>query len=257
MVLVGGAGLPFKDELAGLLSAILRALGISQKPIEKIVWDGVRDLMGERAEVAGRRGVMGLAGIDISGSLGISVGLPTGFIGMLGAIGGVIEDMEKAMHFAGTGQPLRATEKAVPTGLANVLKGVREASAGITTERGNRVWDKGGRPLRPTASESALRVAGFKGPRQAILQERAYESVQIEQRFAARKKAIYEEARAYFADPGRTKEDWAKIWAKVKKVNADILENGIKALVPLITTETLNRQAKRVSAPAKKDRAKL
>jgi hypothetical protein len=257
MVLVGGAGLPFKDELAGLLSAILRALGITQKPVEKIVWDGVRDLMGTEAEVAGRRGVMGLAGIDISGSLGIGVGLPTGFIGMLGAIGGVIEDFEKAGHFLGTGQPLRAAEKAAPTGLGNVLKAIRESERGITTEKGNRVWDDTGHPMKPTAGETTLRALGFKGPRQAILQERAYENVQIEQRFSERRKDIYEEARAYFADPDRTKEQWSKIWAKVKKFNEQVISEKLRPGVPLITTEALRKQAKKMTAPTKKEKGRL
>ena len=99
LVIAGGAAWPFKDELLWQINAMLRALGITTG-VEKFVWDKTRKYLGDGSEILGRRGLFGLAGIDISGSLGIGLGkLPTGLLGLTGALGGVAEDLVEGRTF--------------------------------------------------------------------------------------------------------------------------------------------------------------
>ena len=256
LVIAGGAAWPFKDELLWLINGMLRTLGITTG-VDKFVWDKTRKYLGEHAEVLGRRGMFGLAGVDISGSLGIGLGIPTGLLGLTGAIGGVAEDIAKASHFVSTGQTGRALEKTLPTAAANILRGIREAKTGVTTEKSRAIWDKGVKPYKPTVGETAARVIGFQSSRQSVTRERSNEMYQEEQGFVKRKDALYEELRAWAVDPKRTNIGLTKIYKKQREYNQAILEAGLAGRVPLIKSSELSRQIKGVMVPAKKDFIRL
>ena len=256
LVIAGGAAWPFKDELLWLINGMLRTLGITTG-VDKFVWDKTRKYLGEHAEVLGRRGMFGLAGVDISGSLGIGLGIPTGLLGLTGAIGGVAEDIAKASHFVSTGQTGRALEKTLPTAAANILRGIREAKTGVTTEKSRVVWDKGVKQYKPTVGETAARVIGFQSSRQSVTRERSNEMYQEEQGFVKRKDALYEELRAWAVDPKRTNIGLTKIYKKQREYNQAVLEAGLAGRVPLIKSSELSRQIKGVMVPAKKDFLRL
>jgi hypothetical protein len=180
VVLAGGAAWPLKDVTVGILNAILRMFGF-KGDVEKFVYDTIRKQLGRQAEMGARHGVTGLAGIDISGSLSIGVGIPKSMWELTGAPGGVCEDVSKAWHYIETNQPERAFEKLLPTAGANLLRAQREAETGVVSEKGRRMFDESGRPLEPTGTETGLRAAGFRSSRQAMLQERKRESDEIKE----------------------------------------------------------------------------
>ena len=75
--------------------------------------------------------------------------------------------------------------------------------------------------------------------------------------YTDRRKAIYEEARAYFANPNRGRDEWAKIWAKVKRYNDEVLSAKLRPEVPIITPQELHQQAKNIMVPPKGVRARM
>jgi hypothetical protein len=252
VIIAGGAAWPFKDELLWLINGMLRTLGIGTG-VDKFVWDKTRKHLGEQAEVLGRRGIFGLAGVDISGSLGIGLGIPTGLLGLTGAMGGVAEDIQKASHFVSTGQIGRALEKTLPTAASNILRGIREARTGVTTEKSRVLWDKGGKPYRPTAGETAARIIGFQSSRQSVARERSNEMYQAEQGFLKRKDALYEELRAWAVDPKRTNAGLTRIYKKQGEYNKALIDARLAGRVPLIRSSEMSRQIKGVMVPSKKD----
>jgi hypothetical protein len=239
VIIAGGAAWPFKDELLWLINGMLRTLGITTG-VDKFVWDKTRKHLGEHAEVLGRRGIFGLAGVDISGSLGIGLGIPTGLLGLAGAMGGG-----------------GAFEKTLPTAASNIFRGIREAKTGVTTEKSHVLWDNGAKPYRPAAGETATRIIGFQSSRQSVARERSNEMYQAEQGFLKRKDALYEELRAWAVDPKRTNIGLTKIYKKQSEYNQAIMEAGLAGRVPLIKSSELSRQIKGVMVPTKKDYLRL
>ena len=256
LVLAGGAVFPFKDQLLDIINAILKALGWTQG-VDKYVWDGVRKNFGKDAETFGRRGLTGLAGLDISGSLGVSLQMPTNLWDFAGASGGVVKDTLQSLHFLATGQAGRAMEKMAPTALSNILKGGREHETGITTEKGRRVWNEEGRPLMPSNVEWALRTFGFKGSNQAVLQERADEIRDVEDRFKNKRDNIYEEASSVFTQPRVDSKALTKLYNRAAEYNKQVTDSGMRGIIPIIKASSLKTQAKSVMKPSKKEMLRL
>lgn|GEM_PF-140677 len=256
LVISGGAAWPFKDEFLWLINGMLRMLGITTG-VDKFVWDKTRKYLGEHAEVLGRRGIFGLAGVDISGSLGIGLGIPTGLLGLTGAIGGVAEDIAKASHFVGTGQTVRALEKTLPTAAANILRGIRESKTGVTTEKSRTIWDKGVKPYKPSTGETAARIIGFQSSRQSIARERSNEMYQEEQGFLKRKEALYEELRAWAVNPDRTNIGLTKIYKKQSEYNQTVMKAGLAGRVPFIRSSEMSRQIRGVMVTTKQEMLRM
>lgn len=256
MILAGGAAFPFKDEWLWLINGMLRMLGI-KTGVDKFVWDQTRKHLGESAETFGRRGAFGLAGIDISGSLGIGLGLPTGLIGLAGAAGGVAEDIVKAGHYFSAGQVGRGTEKMLPTAAANILRARRESKTGVMSEATRPLWDKGGKIFRPTGLETAERVFGFQSARQSIARERDWEARRIEDMFKNKREAIYEELRAWAADPERDNKGLTKIYKKQADFDKEIIDMGLAGQIPLIRSVGIRNQIKSVIVPKKSEIIRL
>jgi len=256
MVVAGATVFPFREEIMFFIRAILRAAGFDDDP-EKFVWDHVRKNLGKEAEIAGRHGLTGLAGVDISGSLSIGVGIPKGLLDLTGAIGGVGEDIIKAMNFLNTGQPLRAVEKGLPTGIGNVLRAAREGSRGVTTERGKPVWTEEGKQFKPSTGQTAMRALGFRSSEQATITERTQEAKKVEQRFTDKRSEIYEAYRAWLGNPDKKPGDFKEIFEKIKDYNQKVIDKKLRKEVPLINAMSLRSQAKSVTKPTTKERLRL
>jgi len=250
VVLAGGMVLPFKDELFGLIGGILRALGIKKDP-EKWVWDSARRYLGDRGELIARHGVTGAMGVDISGSLSVGVGVPRGFLDLVGAPGGVIEDVIQAGRFVASQQYGRAGEKVLPRGAENIFRAQREKKTGLVTQRGQRIWTVEDKAYKPSSFETGLRTAGFRSAKQAVIAERSWESKREEAVFKKKKSKIYEMYRAYQTDPKQEKIKQIRI--KVKEFNKDV--RGVN--VPKITFKAMRLQAKRMRKPTKRQAQRL
>ncbi|MFZ2809449.1 MAG: PLxRFG domain-containing protein [Desulfosalsimonadaceae bacterium] len=255
LVLAGGAALPFKGAIFGFAGVILKSLFGDDRDPEKWVWDTIREHLGKRAEKIGRHGLTGAAGLDISGSLSIGVGIPKNFIDLTGAIGGVATEGKEAWDSLMEGRPGKAAEHLLPAGFANPLRAMREAKEGSTTRKNRRVWDENGRPFIPSGRETAARVFGFRSTNQAVLSERTFEGHELQAAFAEKRNTIYERFRAWEVS-GRDRQEYRKIIKAVQEYNASIAKQGAKG-VSRITSQSLRDQARRMRRPSKNERALL
>jgi hypothetical protein len=249
MVLAGATALPFKDAIFALFAAILGG------DPEKWVWDEIRNHLGAGAERVGRHGLTGAAGLDISGSLSIGVGIPKNLMDLTGAIGGVLGEAKEAMEDIGEGRGLKAAEHLLPSGFANPLRAMREAREGVVTKNQRRVWNEQGKPFVPSTGETAARVFGFRSANQAVLSERTWEGHRQQSDMAKKRDSIYESFRAWTLGD-RDQREYQRIIKKAQEYNASVTKQGIRG-VPRITSESLRDQAKRMQRPSKNERAIL
>jgi hypothetical protein len=250
IVLGGAASIPLKNVSLAIIAAIMKAMGDDRDP-EKMVWDGIRENLGPKAEKAFRYGLVGIAGADISGSFAVDPGVPKNMIELTGAIGGVIGDFQQAWRYLETGQFARAFEVALPTGAGRMIQAEREREEGATTRTGRRIFDVGGKPYMPTTGETLLRAAGFRTAKRATVQARQWEIKKQRSRFAKRRTKIYEEYRAYLAS--KDKELLKKVIEDIKKYNQKVIEAGLTLEIPPITRSSLRRQLRRMMKPSKRD----
>jgi hypothetical protein len=253
LVLAGGAAMPFKDAIFGFAGFILSALFGWKEDPEKWVWDTIRKHLGRDAEKIGRHGLTGAAGVDISGSLSIGVGIPKDFIDLTGAVGGVATELKEAGENLGRGNVGRAAEHLLPSGFANPARALRESSEGVSTRNNRRVWGEDGKPYIPGTAATIARAAGFRSTDQAVLSERTWEGHRQQAEIAERRSAIYEKYRAWLLG-GRKREEYKKIVKEVQEFN-----KAAKKLrgESLITSQSLKNQVRRMQKPSKKERSIL
>lgn len=256
LVVAGGAALPFKGAIFGLAGAILSLLGWDDDP-EKWVWDQIREHLGTGAETVARHGLTGAAGVDISGSLSIGVGIPKNIMDLSGAIGGSLETFATAFDAARSGSASKAIEAALPTGLANPIKAYRESNEGISTKRNYPVWDESGKQLMPTGGESVQKAVGFRSARQAVLSERTWEGKQQQTDYQGKRNALYQRYRSFILSGSKDRATYMKFVVDVREYNKKVRDAGLINMVPLITSESLKSQIRRMNNPTKRERAIL
>jgi hypothetical protein len=251
LVLGGVSSLIMKSVIIGIASAIMSALGDDRDP-EKLVFDSVREHLGEDVEKLTRYGLTGWAmNADISGSMSVDPGVPTKMWDLTGAIGGVVKDAGDAAHFLTTGQLLRAAETFLPVGVGNYLRAIRETS-GVTTRRGRTVFDPRNRPIIPSIGETLGRAAGFRSARGALAGQAAWEAKKEKKKFHDKRSKIYEMYRAYAVN--RNLSLYRKIIKKIKEYNKQVTSKGLARNIPLITPQSLKQQMSRLRQPSRSER---
>jgi hypothetical protein len=181
--------------------------------------------------------------------MSIGVGAPRNFYELLGIAGGLANDYMLAKKFLEIGQPLRATEKILPTGIGNFVRALRELN-GVTTTSGARVWDENGQPYVPSVGETTARLAGFRSAELATMGERTWETKREIKDYSVEHNSILEAYRNYLVTKGSS-EDMKIIMDRVVKYNQSVIKSGKVNEVPLIKLETFKRQAKALSKPSK------
>jgi len=251
---------PLKDAVfMPLINILFSILGIKDKDedMERWLWNNTRDYLGASAERIGRYGAMGALGMDVSGSLSIGVGIPKDFWEWGGAVGGVLQEGLKAMEEANQGNYGRSMEHLLPVGIANPLKAAREAEEGVTTANKRRVWEESGRPFMPSSGETAVRAIGFRPTRQAVLTARTWEGHRQQAKFNKMRGDIYEKFRAWILSDDRDYAQYGKIIKEARDFNAKIAELGLLSIIAPITVQSMRDQVRRVSMPARRERALL
>jgi hypothetical protein len=263
MIVAGYTSAPLKDLWLKPVLALLAMLCGKDKDedTEKWVWDRIRDYLGGAAEMAGRYGLFGALGLDISGSISIGVGIPRDLWEWGGAPGGAAKEVYQAWHKAKLGDYGRAAEHLLPNGImgAAPLRAYREHREGITTEIGKRVYDETGKPYMPTAGETAMRALGVRSSRLATTRARLFEGKRQSASFQEKRNEIYERYRAYLADPPgeRDQKEHKAIRQEVREFNANIRDLDLKGQVAPITFESMRRQAMEMRKAPKKTRAMM
>lgn len=262
MLLVGGAGLPFRDQWFKLFGAMARMFGF-QGDAQKFFHDQVRANFGSRAEKFARSGLLGQLGMDVTGSIGIGAPNITPW-SLGGAAGGVLKNLVDAGHYAKTGQTMRAFETAAPTVIGSVLKGVRE-TGGIKTKEGYTLFTPEGKPYIPDTYETLLRILGFRSSEASMQSSRVWEIRAEKQPFTDARNNIYEEIRSAitFNDEGKpvvnekaikeVQEKANEYNKKVDKYNASMGIKGWKSssMVPYITPTSFKNQLQNAAKPKK------
>jgi len=243
--------------LTSLAKALVAAGGGDDDP-ERWVYDFLVKNLGGGAEDLARFGLLGLAtGADLSGSLGTMIDMPDTWTDVLGPVGGMAKDVLSAVGYLAGGQPGRAAEKALPSGVSKFLQAVRESNQGVTTGKNYPVIGEDGKPLRPTAGESVAKALGFRPLREARARDRTSEAITEERRFGDRRDRLYARFRAFALDGGRDAGERQALVEAVADYNQDVAEAGLAGRVAPITRESLLRQTERLSRPTKREQARL
>jgi hypothetical protein len=251
--LAGMAVAPLKDIWVGIFNALLRLLGI-KVDAEKWFWDKTRKSMGKSSETILRHGLIGALGLDVSGSLNINAGLPRNMYELLGVGGGLVKDVGDALHYTKLGEYGRAAEKTLPTGIGNLFKAYRELS-GVTTTKGTPVFNNQGMPYKASAFETGARVLGFRSAQQATMVERRSEALMERENFTQMRDDIYEQYRnSLMSNDSKMLQ---KTMDKVVQYNNLVVRYNLGGQVPVITKESLKRQAKALYVPNKAERVRL
>jgi N12 class adenine-specific DNA methylase len=254
-VLGGASGFAGYAAAMAIARGILGAADDDRDP-EKMVYDTIRKTLGDTAEKGARYGIMGLLGVDISGSLAIGLEVPKTLTDLTGPFGGVATDIQKAGGYLSTGQPLKAAEKALPAFASNLVRAFRELDS-VTTSSGKQVWDKNGKPYRPSTTETMQRASGFRGSERAMHEERQFEAKAELSRYGESRGKIYERYRAYVSDGAKDPVELKIIMDQVAAYNNRVLSAGRQAYVPLISREALRGQINRMRQPGRRERALL
>jgi hypothetical protein len=252
IVLGGAAAIPFKDNIVWMINSLLKGLG-DDRDIEKMVYDDARKYLGPEAEKNLRTGLAGLAGVDITGSLSMNIGLPTDLLSLTGIFGAMAKETYRAGHFVTTGQYSKALETVLPSLPANIFRSIRELD-GATTISGKRVWNEDGTPYIPTAGETALRVAGFRGSKRTTTQQRDWETTREKQRWDESKGKIYERYRAYLSDAKPGRDEFQLIMQDVSKFNKAIVARGRVGLVVPIKAGQLKKIVRDMARQSTRER---
>lgn len=243
--------------LTSLVKALVAVGGGDDDP-EKWVYDVLRRNVGGEAENLARFGLLGLAtGTDMSGSLGTMIDMPGAWSDVLGPMGGLAKDVLAGIGYFAGGQPGRAAEKLLPTGVSKILQAVREAGQGVTTSKNYPVIGEDGKPLKPTVGESVAKGLGFRPMREALARSRTSEAIAEEKRYADRRDALYARFRAFALDGGEDAGERQTIVTAVADYNQDVADAGLAGRVSPITREALLRQTERLERPTRREKARL
>lgn len=250
-IFLGGAAVwPFKDLFLGMISGLLKLLGIRIDP-EKWFWDTFRKNFGKTSERIARYGAFGALNVDLSGSLSIGVGIPKKIPEMFGVAGGLASDISSAAEYAQMGHYGRVAEKVLPNAFGNLFRAWREINEGVTTSTGKRVWDSSGKPYMPKTTATLMRAAGFRTAEQAMIQERAWETRREIQSFKDQRDKILQQYRFYVENPRHSPGDLKAVLDKIKRYNDAVLLYDKSGVIPVIKQQTLKSVAKSVFVPEK------
>lgn len=235
-----------------VLNALGMALGIDDP--EEEVYKQLEENFGEFGERLGRHGLFGLANLNLKGSLAIDVGVsaaPTTFKELFGAPAGVLSDIYQAGENLSSGNVMKAAEKALPLGFASIVKGIREASEGVTTGTNAPVF-YGSQPLKPSWDDTIVRIAGFNPARMAGIREKQWKEKQMANKYSDRRSEIYASLKQFYLLPvkDRTKDRYAGILEEITDYNERAKSNGQM----VITAKSIQRNLKRAFRPNKTER---
>uniref|UniRef100_I2Q566 Transglycosylase family protein n=1 Tax=Desulfovibrio sp. U5L TaxID=596152 RepID=I2Q566_9BACT len=234
--------------------AIYSTLGDSRDPKEAFfAW--VRRALGQDAEQYARFGALGGLGIDVSGSMDTQVRMPASLKDLAGPIGGVANDLvgdRGAAHYLATGQPGKALEKALPTGVAKPFQAMRESTEGVTSSRGYPLRDDQGGNYMPTPVETTAKAMGFRPAREARLKDMDQAAREEERSFQDRRNDIMESYRALTAAGGTDRKRLDGLVSDIAKFNAEVESFG-RADVQPITQKSLESSLMRFRNASKQE----
>lgn len=208
--------------------------------------------LGEMADAFAWHGMAGLAGLNISNSMRLQIPIASQMLGdatMPEAFGGVWSGLAKKAWltsvFLGKGDIYRAAESASPEAIAGGMRAYRQYDKGMTTLRGRPVFDEDGQPLKYSASDAMLRVAGFQPAGQSRRMGVVMAGNKISSWWKDEREDLLAELRITKA--GERKD----IMLKIMRFNRDVRQSQAWGKVNIIDKDTLDRAL--TFKPNKKD----
>ncbi len=145
----------------------------------------------------------------------------------------------------------------LPTGVSNILRSEREKNHGVFSESGHPLINDSGRLVKLNPAQAALRAAGFRPSEQAVLTERRQEHRDLVKTFENKRDNIYKQARAYFADPGRSTAGMTKLMQAQMEYNQSIRDADLTGLVPFMKYSSIRDQGRNLHKLSKSERYRL
>ena len=250
--IIGGAGAsvftPFISKILGRL--------IGSDDAEEDFYRWLEQNYGNSASQWARYGVSGIGGhgVSLKGSLAIGIGdIPTSLADLAGAPGSVISDVWTGGENIIQGNVTKGLEKMLPLFASNVLKGVREATEGVTTRTNAPVF-YGREQLKGTVTDAIYRSLSFNPARLAGIREKQWKERIRGYRLTEKRTDIYAKIKRFYLQPvrKRTKGKWANILLEIQEYNDIAKRRGESQ----ITEKSIKRVLKRAFRPNKRERTR-
>ena len=239
--ILGGLGAAYlPDIFVKLVAEVVGKARGEPPPDDPEEWfaEQAYEMFGETGEQLARTGVTGTVGIDLRPNLESRIAdwIPHTIQDLLGAPAGLAMNLVDAVKLVTRGAPLRAIEKVLPRFASGAARAAREATQGVTNWGGAPIFF-GDEPLKPTATETALRAVGFGPARISDATRRQWRERKFARDYDNRRSDIYARYRAMRRD-GTHDSNWADIKADIDEYNRDAAASGIPG-VAKITSATL------------------
>lgn len=185
----------------------------------------------------GMEGLPALAGVDMSGSVKMSIPLipgvgqfdPNTFV--MGVWGGLIDKGSRTLSAVADGQWARALEAGSPVGVEMMLKAARQRKEGLRTAQERPILDEKGQPIRPSLYEVGSQTAGFRPERIAVVQKERRTAQLVQEHYSKERQDIRKNLRIASAE-GDIKQ-LAKIRERIQKYNMEVMK--YRGVIPRFT----------------------
>lgn len=248
-VLAGAGALALPPGVASgfmyVIGQILAALGDDRpEEGEERVYAWLEENLGTMTSDFARFGLVGLAGVNIKGSLKIGDidSVPTTIWDMVGAPGSVVLDVYQGGRDIVKGDVYRGVEKIMPGGIRGPMAAIREYREGVTTSRNvPRLYR--GEPMQPSFSDTVIRALTFNASNISKKKEQKWADEKVIAKYRDERAAIYSKLRAYYRIPEerRDYDRYASIMEDIREHNEHIERNRLYELEGLnyITKESI------------------
>ncbi len=256
MAIAGVAALPGGDELDKLYRKLFNKslkLEFQQYTRKNLKQFGS---FGELVDNFAWHGLGGVSGLNISNSLRLQIPVVSQVLGgesapeaMGGVFSGLIQKAGTATKAAAKGDWYRATEAAAPEAVSGAMRAYRQATRGVTTMGGKQVFDENGKPVKYSATDAALRMAGLQPLEQSRRTEVAQTAKEIAAEWNSNRQDMVDRFR--IAD----KPERQKMLKLIQEFNVELRGSQAAGLVQPISMETLRNASQQRTTKADKKKA--
>ena len=234
-----------------VIAAAISALGGGDDP-EEAFYAWAEKSFGSDAFL--RHGMAGLLGINLKGSLEITSPFPDlskGWLGAMGAPGGVFLDIADAVDAFKDGQYEKGLEKLLPTAVGSIVKGHREYTEGVTNKQYSPVF-YGTDKLKGSPIDFAMRVLAFNPERVSGIRQKQWRESVVRQEYAKERSGIIEGFNHALINIDKTSNtDFADLYKRITAYNSKVTAADPLYQVPYITNKWLLSSLKRNQKPDK------
>jgi len=234
-----------------IVAAAIKAMGGGDDP-EEAFYTWAEEAFG--SDAFARHGFAGLIGINLKGSLEITNPMPDlskGWLGAMGAPGGVFLDIMSSIDSFMDGQWEKGLEKLLPTAVGSIVKGYREWDEGVTDKVYKPIF-YGSDKLKGSPTDFALRVLAFNPGSISGVRQKQWRENQVRLEYQKERAGILEGFNHALVNINNTNNtDFADLYRRITEYNNDVSGADPKYQVPYITSKWLVSSLKRSQKPDK------